>query len=97
MSMFLRLILLLPSSSSSTAFSGKFPVQPSELLQGIEMKPSVLAASLEKRLLPRAARMRAAGIEPEFSRDFRALAQLTETQFRVSRGRGGREGGREPC
>ena len=48
------------------------------------MKPSVLAASLEKRLLPRASKMRAAGIEPEFSRDFRAVAQLTDAQFRVS-------------
>eukprot|EP00904_Undaria_pinnatifida_P012613 jgi/Undpi1/8482/HiC_scaffold_25.g10949.m1 len=63
-------------------------VQPSELLQGLEMKPSVLAASLEKRLLPRASKMRAAGIEPEFSRDFRAVAQLTDAQFRDTFGTG---------
>ena len=49
------------------------------------MKPSVLAASLGKRLVMRASRMRRAGIEPKFSRDYRAIAQLTEPKFRVSR------------
>ncbi len=48
------------------------------------MKPSVLAASLGKRLVLRASRMRRAGVEPKFSRDFRAIAQLTEPKFRVS-------------
>lgn len=48
------------------------------------MKPSVLAASLGKRLVARASRMRRAGIEPKFSRDYRAIAQLTEPKFRVS-------------
>lgn len=59
-------------------------LQPSELMDGLEMKPSVLAASLGKRLVVRASRMRRAGIEPKFSRDFRAVAQLTEPKFRVS-------------
>lgn len=53
-------------------------------MDGLEMKPSVLAASLGKRLMTRASRMRRAGIEPKFSRDFRAIAQLTEPKFRVS-------------
>lgn len=60
------------------------PPQPSDLMDGLEMKPSVLAASLGKRLIPRASRMRRAGIEPNFLRDYRAIAQLTEPQFRVS-------------
>ena len=81
-----RLMGLCPLRFPSSFFSTRtlLPAQPSELLHGLEMKPSVLAASLEKRLLPRAAKMRAAGIEPEFSRDFRSLAQLTDVQFRVS-------------
>lgn len=60
--------------------------QPTELLEGLESKPSVLAASLNKRLLPRVSRMMRAGIEPVFSRDFRAVAQLTDAQFKVSHG-----------
>lgn len=59
--------------------------QTSELIDALEMKPSVLAASLGKRLVTRASRMRRAGIEPKFSRDYRAIAQLTEPKFRVSR------------
>lgn len=49
------------------------------------MKPSVLAASLGKRLITRTSRIQRAGIEPKFSRDYRAIAQLTEPKFRVSR------------
>lgn len=47
------------------------------------MKPSVLAASIEKRLLPRVAKMRRAGLEPQFSRDFRSVAVLTDAEFKV--------------
>ncbi|CAM9110496.1 unnamed protein product, partial [Scytosiphon promiscuus] len=61
---------------------GMGEVEPSELLDCLEMKPSVLAASLGKRLVTRASRMRRAGIEPKFSRDFRFIAQLTEPKFK---------------
>ena len=57
--------------------------QPDELVDRLEMKPSALAASIEKRLLPRVSKMRMAGIEPRFSRDFRNIAVQTDAEFRV--------------